>query len=130
MVKAPTRYRSYGRQMALALNRGRHDHFDQQVKWYNLDLRREKPEDRPRAVHAKERAFWEFRSDKVYPCKEAIQVVLKAFGPQDITYIRKECAKQCSDYSVENVNAAINDLVKENVIVHKEEINVYDLKGN
>lgn len=114
MVKAPTRYRSYGRQMALALNRGQTHHFERQVTWYKLDLRKESPEDQARAENIKEDAFWEFRSYEVYTCEQGIKDGFKSlpYAPTE-EELRKHCARKCSDYSLGNFQAAFNKLVKE-----------------
>lgn len=114
MVKPPTRYRSYGRQMALALNRGQQHHFDRQMVWYKLDLRKESPEDQARAENIKEDAFWEFRSEAVYPCEQGIKDGFKSlpYAPT-VEELRKHCARKCSDYSFANFCAALDKLRKE-----------------
>ena len=114
MIRAPTRYRSYGRQMALALNRGQTHHFERQVTWYKLDLRKESPEDQARAENIKEEGFWEFRSYEVYTCEQGIRDCFKSvpYAPTE-EELRKHCARKCSDYSLGNFQAAFNKLVKE-----------------
>jgi len=63
-----------------------------------------------------------------YPCIMAVQASLKLHGPQTIQKLREYCRKCATDFNIENVNAAINDLSQSGKI-HQDDL-LYCLPGH
>ncbi len=59
-------------------------------------------------------------------CKTVVQNNIQACGMQHIEQLRRSCSVLVIDYKVEDLNAALNDLLKEGKIVQSA-TNWYDL---